>query len=133
MGDGQSQNLDAHSSSISQLATMHPQTPFEQLLCGPESLGGLLSSPMYGAYRTVPSPTDPGPQGGKYFNGGYITRTYSSRLSAIQIELPSNLRSGSDEIVQEGVTNLAKAVVQFMRRWYDASTVAPTPAPTSAP
>merc|ERR1712039_422706 len=84
--------------------------------------------------RTVPSPTDPGPHGGKYFSGGYITRTYSSKLDAIQIELPSALRSSSPQIVQEGVTNLAAAVLHFMSLWYDTPTtsVATTPTTTTA-
>mmetsp|Transcript_89989 Transcript_89989/g.155879 ORF Transcript_89989/g.155879 Transcript_89989/m.155879 type:complete len:652 (-) Transcript_89989:274-2229(-) len=124
--NGQGQDLDAERSSISHLAKVHASTPFEQILRGDGSLGALLSSPSYGGYRTVPSPTDPGPDDGNYFSGGYITRTYSGKLDAIQIELPSALRSSSAQIVQEGVTNLAAAAIHFMSLWYDTPTTGTT-------
>lgn len=78
-------------------------------------MGGLLNL-MYG-YNTVPSPINPGPLNGNYYNGGYITKTHGSYynaglpLNAIQIEVPSSLRQ--IDTVDEFARNLAYSVFEF--------------------
>jgi hypothetical protein len=56
-------------------------------LRGPQSLGTLLASR---GYPSVPSESDPAPNGAPYFNGGFNTVTHGSIVagttSAIQIE-----------------------------------------------
>jgi hypothetical protein len=58
-----------------------------EMLKGPSSLGTLLAAR---GFPSVPSATDPAPNGAPYFNGGYNTVTHGSMMagtvSAIQIE-----------------------------------------------
>ena len=62
---------------------------FIQVLRGKNSFGAILDSLNY---KSVPSVNDPGPQGSRYFSGGYNTARHGSRsrgmISAIQIEAP---------------------------------------------
>ena len=62
---------------------------FIQVLRGKNSFGAILDSLNY---KSVPSFNDPGPQGSRYFSGGYNTARHGSRsrgmISAIQIEAP---------------------------------------------
>ena len=62
---------------------------FIQVLRGKNSFGALLDSL---SYKSVPSINDPGPNGSRYFSGGYNTARHGSRgggmISAIQIEAP---------------------------------------------
>ena len=64
-----------------------------QLLHGPESLGGMLTS---AGYKTVPSHKKPAPGSQKYFRGGYTVQTHGSKeggqVDAIQIEVQSEIR-----------------------------------------
>jgi len=60
---------------------------FAQLIRGPASLGSLLQER---GTRSVPSTTDPDPDGAAYFSGGYNTSRHGSRdggtISGIQLE-----------------------------------------------
>jgi len=62
---------------------------FIEVLRGKNSFGALLDSLNF---KSVPSVNDPGPQGSRYFSGGYNTARHGSRgsgiISAIQIEAP---------------------------------------------
>ena len=62
---------------------------FIQVLRGKNSFGALLDSL---SFKSVPSINDPGPNGSRYFSGGYNTARHGSRgggmISAIQIEAP---------------------------------------------
>lgn len=66
---------------------------------------------------TVPSPAFKSPNGGNYYSGGFITKTYGSkncpdhRISAIQIELPYHLRKNS--AYEKTGTLLANAIFEF--------------------
>lgn len=65
----------------------------------------------------MPSPQNPGPLNGNYYNGGYITKAHGSYddvyspINAIQLEMPSSLRQ--DTTVDEFARNLALAVFEF--------------------
>lgn len=76
----------ATTSTLNDLAAAKPTRSFAELLRGPRSLGALL---VAHGYRSVPSPSDPGPKSARYFNGGYIVRAYGRdmpRVDGVQIE-----------------------------------------------
>lgn len=102
-------------SSIRQLAALSPLT-FEDILRGSSaSLGGILQN-KYGL-KTIPSPRYPGPGNGNYFTGGFITKTYgsekckSSRLNAVQIEVPYEMRM--DNKLATSAKQLASAIFDY--------------------
>lgn len=100
--------------SIHSLSKRLGNVPFETLLRGSRSLGKLIEE-QNRSYVCVPSPTNPGPNGGNYFSGGYIVGTHGSKLcgevDAIQIELPKWIRE-SEERPSFGIA-LAKALINF--------------------
>ena len=61
--------------------------PLTTVLRGPNGLGTLFAAQ---GFPSVPSATDPAPNGTPYFSGGYLSETYGSRnggsVSAVQIE-----------------------------------------------
>ena len=71
-----------------------PSIWFPGVLRGPTSLGGHLQS---GGYDSVPSPVNPHPNGGNYFDGGFNVANYGSKLGGtvdgVQIETPWSVRS----------------------------------------
>ncbi len=71
-----------------------PGVWFPGLLRGPTSLGGHLQS---GGWNSVPSPVNPHPNGGNYFDGGFNVANYGSKLGGsidgVQIEAPWSVRS----------------------------------------
>ncbi|XP_053328890.1 uncharacterized protein LOC128502946 [Spea bombifrons] len=112
-------NLDsgtfsASDTSIYSMSKQLPDVPFGTLLRGSRSLGRFIEA-QNNNYACVPSPTNPGPNGGNYFSGGYITSTHGSKLrgevDAIQIELPKWIRESSER-PRFGVA-LAKAITNF--------------------
>jgi len=82
---------------------------------GNQSLGSILQNKYN--YDTVPSPKFKSPNGGNYFNGGFISSTYGSkdcsadRINAIQIELPFALRANAAYL--NNAKNLANAIYTF--------------------
>ena len=84
--------LDAAESSIRSLVFRKDKS-LEELLWGNNSLGYLLQNQ---GFASCPSPKQHSPGNQKYFNGGYITKTYGSKnggvVDAIQIEIPSEVR-----------------------------------------
>lgn len=103
----------ASQSSIRRLASTVPGS-FSALLRGPESMGGMLSDV---GVRSIPSPSDPSPQGAPYFTGGYNTRTHGSTsggaVDGIQFELHwSGLRES-----EEGRAQFAQAFAAAVERY----------------
>lgn len=109
-------NLVQRYSTIRSLAASSPET-FDDLLRSGSSLGGILQD---SGYKVVPSPNHPGPDGGNYYSGGYISKTYGSKyggdVDAIQIESPRSLRSSSAS--PPYAQDLAQAIVDFMDLYY---------------
>ncbi|XP_044162010.1 uncharacterized protein LOC122946438 isoform X2 [Bufo gargarizans] len=112
-------NLDsgkfsASDTSIYALSKRRPDTSFEELLRGRQSLGMFIEEQNVN-YVCVPSPSNPGPNGGAYFSGGFITSTHGSKISgevdAIQIELPKWIRESVERSKFAAV--LAKAILNF--------------------
>jgi N-formylglutamate amidohydrolase len=105
----------AAQSSIRALAASSP-LPFDQLLRGSTSLGGLMQKE---GIRSVPSPGDPSPGSNDYFTGGYNTERHGSleagrTVSSVQIELPFPGIRDTDANRRAFGQALAKAVEAFM-------------------
>ncbi|XP_071979547.1 uncharacterized protein [Engystomops pustulosus] len=112
-------NLDtgrflASDTSINALSKRRVDTSFEELLRGKQSLGKFIEEQNVN-YVCVPAPSNPGPNGGNYFSGGYITSTHGSKTSgevdAIQIELPKWIRDSAERPKFAPV--LAKAILDY--------------------
>ncbi|RMC12787.1 hypothetical protein DUI87_10312 [Hirundo rustica rustica] len=89
--------FSALNSSISHLASQLVNVSSETLAAGNRSLGKYIEE-QNKSYVCVPSPSNPSPNNGNYYSGGYIIKTFGSRSSgtidAIQLELPRWLSSG---------------------------------------
>ncbi|XP_068105391.1 uncharacterized protein [Hyperolius riggenbachi] len=116
-------NLDsgkfsAADTSIYALSKKRQGTTFSDLLRGGQSLGKLIEQ-QNASYVSVPSPSNPGPNGGNYFSGGYIVATHGSKVSgdvdAVQIELPKWIRESAERSKFAAI--LAKALLNY----YDVS------------
>ena len=92
---------------------------FATLLAGNRSLGKYIEE-QNNSYVCVPSPSNPSPNNGNYYSGGYITKTFGSRHSgvvdAIQIELPQWVRAPEER--SKFCKALAKAVMKFWQTNY---------------
>ncbi|XP_014668398.1 PREDICTED: uncharacterized protein LOC106809727 [Priapulus caudatus] len=90
---------------------------FRELLHGRASLGYRFDRL---GYNVVPSPTHPGPDGGKYYSGGDNTRAHGSKyggiVDAIQIEMPKHLRD--EAICVTFCPDLADIIYDFWARYY---------------
>ncbi|XP_069090605.1 uncharacterized protein [Pleurodeles waltl] len=111
----------AAQSSIHRLAQDYSDVSFETLLRGERSLGNFIEEQNgINNYICVPSPKNPGPNGGNYFAGGYITETFGSKKSglvdAIQIELPRWIRENNER--PRFCKALAKAMMTFWQTNY---------------
>ena len=83
---------------------------FIEVLRGPTSLGGFLSS----EFACVPSPSCPSPGQDEYFNGGYSTRVHASAIPGVQIEAPlPGVRDTPENRARFG-RSLAKAIESFL-------------------
>lgn len=105
----------AQSSSLRHLVKGKPAS-FEQLLRGPQSLGGLLEQR---GFPSIPSPTHAAPVAEQeYFNGGYNTTThataYGPQISGLQIEAPFK---GVREKPADR-QRFAKALVASLKDWW---------------
>lgn len=83
----------------------------DECIRGPSSFGTILELNELGI--SYPSLANPKPDSNRFLSGGYITRNYLSQGSAIQTELPYNVRAGANRITY--AKNYAKAVVDFMK------------------
>ena len=112
--------LDITKTSIKAVATrVAGTTDLEELIRGSTSLGGRLQTL---GYNSVPSPTNEGPDGSKYYSGQYITKNYGSKdagnVDAIQIDHPYYLRSSSAGNMPAYSKLVAQAVADFMADYY---------------
>jgi len=107
----------ASKSSIRYLSSK-PGISFAEVLRGKISMGGLMEAQDY---PSVPSPSNPSPNGGNYFNGGYTTQVHGSRdggtIDAIQVESPSNVRFDEDAR-KVYARHLATSMLQMHATYY---------------
>ena len=105
--------------SVDDLNTLKVSTSLD-LLCksnrnecirGPNSFGTLLENKGLGV--VYPSLANPKPGNFTFYEGGYITSNYISRINAIQTELPPFLTSTSFRAAN--ARSYAEAIVQFMQ------------------
>jgi len=78
---------------------------------GPSSLGTILELNDLGI--AYPSLAHPKPGSNEFYAGGYITRNYLSKVSAIQTELPYDIRTSANRLIN--AKHYAKAVVDYMK------------------
>jgi len=78
---------------------------------GPSSFGTILELNDLGI--AYPSLAHPKPGSNEFFSGGYITRNYLSKVSAIQTELPYDIRTSANRLTN--AKNYAKAVIDYMK------------------
>jgi len=104
--------------------------PFSKWIRGAqESMGGML---QVQGLSSVPSPQNPSPCNEcVYFFGGYTIQQHGTRdredaLDAIQLELPKTVRLVDKEEGREMGMRIGRAVVEYMRRYYDFSSTAAT-------
>ena len=102
-------------SSIKALADSSTHT-FINILRGETSFGTIMDSL---GYACVPSVNDLGPEGLRYFSGGYISVRHGSSkegsISAIQIELPEpEIRD-----TEENWSRYASAFATSIKRYYE--------------
>lgn len=105
-------------STINDLAVAEHAHSFAALLRGPRSFGALLTAR---GYRAVPSPPEPGPQKARYFNGGYIVRTYGRdvlHVDAVQIEAHYKGVRSSPQEREAFARALVDALLTFLREHY---------------
>ncbi|KAM4695626.1 uncharacterized protein WCC33_014426 [Rhinophrynus dorsalis] len=106
--------FSAGDSTIFSMSKELYDVPFETLLRGSRSLGKFIEDQNIN-YICVPSPTNPGPNGGNYFSGGYIVQTHGSKnggeIDAIQIELPRWIRESAER--PSFCVSLSKALMNF--------------------
>lgn len=77
---------------------------------GPNSFGTILEKNGLGI--AYPSMAHPKPGNGTFFEGGYITRNYISKINAIQTELPYDMRAGRYKGVN--AIKYARALIDYM-------------------
>ena len=75
-------------------------------------------------YSSVPSQTNPDPNGGGYYSGGYNTQRHGSKnggtIDAIQIESPRDVRFGENgRDIEVYAKDLATSMVQFYKIHYE--------------
>lgn len=101
-------------SSIAVLARESERT-FAELIRGETSLGELMAGR---GYRSVPSVTEPHPDGNPYFTGGYSTVRHGSRdggvIDGLQIEHNFQGVRDTPENRQAYAEALAEALVEFL-------------------
>ncbi|TFK08512.1 protein kinase C-binding protein 1 [Platysternon megacephalum] len=107
--------FSASGSSICYLAIQVHSVSFETLLRGSRSLGKFIDEQDNNWYLCVPSPTNPKPKTGSYYNGGFIMKTFGSRytgiVAAIHIELPQWVRDIKE--YPKFCKALARAIINF--------------------
>ena len=108
--------LNFTASSIRSVAERNDDND-DKLIRGSTSVGGLL---QWKGYKSVPSSAHPGPAGGRYYSGGYITQVYGSkdggRVDCIQLENPRHVRNADNYTMY--ADTLAFVVDMYMARFY---------------
>lgn len=77
---------------------------------GSTSFGSILE--RHGLGITYPSLGNPKPGSRKFFSGGYIIQTYSSKINAIQLELSHDIRTGRNKVTN--AQSVAHAIIEYM-------------------
>ncbi len=78
---------------------------------GPTSFGTIFE--QHGLGIAYPSLANPKPGSRTFFSGGYIIRHSSSKINAIQAELPYEIRTGINK--RTNAQCFAQAIVQYMK------------------
>lgn len=81
-----------------------------EIIRGQSSFGTILEE--YGFGTVYPSLKNPKPESHIFFAGGYITDSYSSKINAIQSELPYDVRAGPNNSTY--AVKYAQAVLKYM-------------------
>lgn len=82
-----------------------------QCIRGPASLGTIMES--HGLGIAYPSMLNPKPGQITFYEGGYITRNYVSKINAIQTELPYDMRAG--KFKKTNAAKYATAVYNYLK------------------
>ncbi|CAF2332200.1 unnamed protein product [Rotaria sp. Silwood2] len=78
---------------------------------GQTSFGSIFERHELGV--AYPSLANPKPGSRVFFHGGYIIQNYSSKINAIQIELPYDIRTGRNK--RMNAQNFAQVIVEYMK------------------
>lgn len=81
------------------------------ILRGERSFGTVFEQHELGI--AYPSSINPKPGSRTFFSGGYIIRHYSSKINAIQTELPYEIRTGNSK--HKNAQNFAHTIVEYMK------------------
>jgi hypothetical protein len=104
------QNNLSNPSFITSIESLcHPDR--NECIRGPTSFGTILE--QYGLGIAYPSLNNPKPGSKTFYEGGYITRNYISKINAIQTELPYYIRTDAQRFTH--ARNYAAAVVEYMK------------------
>lgn len=105
-------------SSVANLARQDP-SQFADLIRGPSSLGDML---VKRGYPSIPSSSDPAPNGTAYFNGGYSTGRHGSRnggtIDGLQIETPGPGVRNNVALRTASGRAFAEALIEFVELHY---------------
>jgi len=124
---GKKLNTSDYSASETSIHRLHEKLlgkghhiSIQQLVSGPRSFGGLLSSIDGYSDIVVPSPRHPGPGTGQFFSGGYNVVRHGSRnggeIDGIQIESPIGRRMPAER--EKYVEAVGCAIVEFLQLYY---------------
>jgi hypothetical protein len=78
---------------------------------GETSFGSVFE--RHGLGVAYPSGANPKPESRTFFCGGYIIRNYSTKINAIQVELPYDTRTGDNK--QMNAKTFAQVIVEYMK------------------
>jgi len=105
-------------SSVANLARQNP-SQFANLIRGPASFGDML---VKRGYPSIPSSSDPAPNGTPYFNGGYSTGRHGSRnggtIDGLQIETPGPGVRNNASLRTAAGRAFAEALLEYMQLHY---------------
>ncbi|CAF0925681.1 unnamed protein product [Rotaria sp. Silwood1] len=93
--------------SIEQICSLSNRT---ECIRGQTSFGTIMKKNELGI--AYPSMAHPKPGNGTFFQGGYITRNYISKINAIQTELPYDMRAGSYKLLNS--KRYVRALIDYM-------------------
>ncbi|CAF0778917.1 unnamed protein product [Rotaria sordida] len=93
--------------SIEQICSLSNRT---ECIRGKTSFGTILERNELGI--AYPSMAHPKPGNGTFFEGGYITRNYISKINAIQTELPYSMRAGTYK--RMNAIKYARTLIDYM-------------------
>ena len=110
---------EARESSFYRSLSERPEVDFIEIIRGPTSLGGLLEAD---GIRVVPSPMNPDPAGGGYFNGGFNSIVHGSRSGGVidssQLEFHFSYVNSGEATREEFAAPLTSAIQTFVETHY---------------